>query len=77
MKKKRNVCVCVGEYRGPGPRPGTGTHRYIFLLYQSNKKVEENGTFEDVPQRRKFPLENFVSKNALQLISMKSFTVQG
>ena len=61
---------------GPSPRSGTGTHRYIFLLYQSNKKVEENQTFEDIPKRRKFPLENFVSKNELQLICIKFFTVQ-
>lgn len=60
---------------GPGPRAGTGRHRYIFLLYQSDKEIKQNQTFEDIPKRRKFPLENFVSNNELQLITRTLFTV--
>lgn len=61
---------------GPGPRPGTGIHRYIFLLYQSTNPIEENQTFEDIPKRRKFTLEKFVSKNQLELLHINTFTVQ-
>jgi phosphatidylethanolamine-binding protein (PEBP) family uncharacterized protein len=60
---------------GPGPRPGTGTHRYIFLLYQSNEQVKLNKTFDDIPSRRKFPLEKFVEDNQLELIDVTVFTV--
>jgi len=60
---------------GPGPRPGTGTHRYIFLLYQSNEQVKEEKTFDDIPQRRKFSLAKFVSDNQLQLLGVTVFTV--
>jgi phosphatidylethanolamine-binding protein (PEBP) family uncharacterized protein len=61
---------------GPGPRPGTGRHRYIFLLYQSNEEVKkEDKTFDDIPQRRKFPLEKFVSDNQLKLVDVTLFTV--
>lgn len=60
---------------GPGPRSGTGTHRYIFLLYQSMGQVEEERKFEDIPQRRKFPLSKFVSDNHLQLVDCTYFTV--
>jgi hypothetical protein len=60
---------------GPGPRPGTGRHRYIFLLYQSSEQVKEERQFDDIPQRRKFPLEKFVSDNNLQLVDVTIFTV--
>jgi hypothetical protein len=60
---------------GPGPRPGTGRHRYIFLLYQSSEQVKEEKQFDDIPQRRKFPLEKFVSDNNLQLVDVTIFTV--
>jgi phosphatidylethanolamine-binding protein (PEBP) family uncharacterized protein len=60
---------------GPGPRPGTGKHRYIFLLYQSNVEVKEDKTFEDIPKRRKFPLEKFVEDNQLELIDINLFYV--
>jgi hypothetical protein len=60
---------------GPGPRPGTGRHRYIFLLYQSSEQVKEEKQFDDIPQRRKFPLEKFVSDNNLRLVDVTIFTV--
>lgn len=60
---------------GPGPRTGTGTHRYIFLLYQSNAPIKEDKTFEDIPQRRRFPLMKFISDNHLELLDITMFTV--
>jgi hypothetical protein len=61
---------------GPGPRSGTGKHRYIFLLYQSKEQIKEEKQFDEIPQRRKFPLSKFVSSNNLQLIDVTHFTVQ-
>jgi phosphatidylethanolamine-binding protein (PEBP) family uncharacterized protein len=60
---------------GPGPRPGTGTHRYIFLLYQSNQQIQSNAEYDDIPKRRKFPLENLVNDYKLELIDITNFTV--
>ena len=51
---KRNAYLykhLVGRYMGPGPRSGTGKHRYIFLLYQSSGQINEEKKFDDVPQR--------------------------
>ncbi|CAF3109913.1 unnamed protein product, partial [Rotaria sp. Silwood2] len=63
------------DYMGPGPRAGTGKHRYIYLLYQSIEKVKQENIFLDIPQRRKFPLEKFVCDNHLQLIDLTFFTL--
>ena len=60
---------------GPGPRPGTGIHRYIFLLYQSNEQIKQDQIYDSIPQRRKFPLLKFVADNHLQLIHVTFFTV--
>jgi hypothetical protein len=61
---------------GPGPRPGTGRHRYKLLLYQSNERVvKDEKKFDNIPQRGKFPLEKFVQDNHLKLISSTLFTV--
>ncbi|CAF1082787.1 unnamed protein product [Rotaria sordida] len=65
----------ICPYMGPGPRSGTGRHRYIFLLYQSTEQVKEEKKFDDIPQRRKFPLAKFVSDNCLQLLDVTFFTV--
>ncbi|CAF1463129.1 unnamed protein product [Rotaria sp. Silwood1] len=63
----------ICEYMGPGPRAGSGKHRYIYLLYQSIEKVKQENKFDNIPQRRKFPLEKFVSDNHLQLLDMTFF----
>jgi hypothetical protein len=60
---------------GPGPRPGTGTHRYIFLLYQSIDPVKEEEKLYDIPQRRKYPLSKFATDNRLGLLDATMFTV--
>ena len=65
----------VGRYMGPGARSGTGKHRYIFLLYQSSGQVNEEKKFDDVSQRRKFPLTKFVADNHLQLLDVTFFTI--
>ncbi|CAF3296671.1 unnamed protein product [Rotaria socialis] len=67
--------LSICPYMGPGPRPGTGRHRYIFLLYESTEQIKEEKTFNDIPQRRKFPLMKFVSDNNLQLLDVTLFTV--
>ncbi|CAF4356809.1 unnamed protein product [Rotaria sp. Silwood2] len=78
--KKILLLLCIifwrrCDYMGPGPRAGTGKHRYIYLLYQSIEKVKQENIFVDIPQRRKFPLEKFVCDNHLQLIDLTFFTL--
>jgi phosphatidylethanolamine-binding protein (PEBP) family uncharacterized protein len=65
----------IGPYMGPGSRPGTGTHRYIFLLYQSVDAIEGEEKTYDIPQRRKYPLSKFVTDNGLELLDVTLFTV--
>lgn len=74
-EKRKHDTLISGEYRGPGPRLGSGRHRYIFLLYQSNETVQEEKTFVEIDERRRYPLEEFVGKHRLQLIDVKFFTV--
>ena len=47
---------------GPGPRQGSGIHRYVFLLYQSTEPIREPTMFDDIQHRRRFPLKDFVEK---------------
>ncbi|UJR24663.1 hypothetical protein I4U23_006036 [Adineta vaga] len=70
-KDGQHICA----YTGPGPRPGTGRHRYIFLIYQSDEQVKEEKKFDSIPERRKFPMSKFVENNHLTLIYRTIFTV--
>ncbi|CAF3538314.1 unnamed protein product [Adineta steineri] len=67
----QNIC----KYMGPGPRSGTGKHRYIFLLYESDAQIKEDYILDTIPQRRKFPLKKFVDDNHLTLISLTFFNI--
>jgi phosphatidylethanolamine-binding protein (PEBP) family uncharacterized protein len=60
---------------GPGPRPETGRHRYLFLVYQSDEKIKLDKTFDSIPERRKFPMAKFIEDNHLNLIHRTVFTV--
>ncbi|CAF0967456.1 unnamed protein product [Rotaria sordida] len=61
------------SYNGPAPPAGSGTHRYIFLLYQSIDKIPEK-KFEST-QRLRFPLQQYVTDNRLGLLDATYFTV--
>ncbi|CAF1359975.1 unnamed protein product [Adineta ricciae] len=65
--------ICA--YTGPGPRAGTGRHRYMFLIYQSDEQVKQDRKFDTIPERRKFPMATFVENNHLTLIYQTLFTV--
>ncbi|KAI8388586.1 phosphatidylethanolamine-binding protein [Radiomyces spectabilis] len=62
------------EYFGPAPPPGTGPHRYIFLLY---KQANKNNSFQAMsaePQARgKFDFKQFAKDNNLELIAVNYF----
>lgn len=52
------------DYRGPGPVPLTGLHRYVFLVYEEaevNQEVMKND------KRLKFKLHNWLNAQKKQL----------
>lgn len=58
------------KYMGPAPPEGTGPHRYILLAYTKQSEGEELQTEvkQDDDHRPKFPIEEFVRKNQLELV---------
>ena len=56
----------IDPYKGPGPGAGTGSHRYIFFLYQSTNQIPEKKIEND--QRLRFTLENYITENSLELL---------
>lgn len=57
---------------GPAPPPGSGPHRYIFLLY---RQVSEQHTFTplSLQDRSKFSFFNFAQENQLELVGVNFF----
>ncbi|KAG9124699.1 hypothetical protein FRC07_010589 [Ceratobasidium sp. 392] len=68
-------------YRPPGPGPGTGVHRYVFLLFR-----EPNVGFEvpagepeygaELEQRRKWSAVAFAEKYGLKPVAANFFTLK-
>lgn len=70
----------VAEYIPSNPNIGTGTHRYIFLVFKQPKKLvldaKEHLTTKDLKQRIKYSVPNLVSKyNLGSPIAVNFFTV--
>ncbi|ORY75017.1 phosphatidylethanolamine-binding protein [Leucosporidium creatinivorum] len=60
------------EYMGPAPPPGTGPHRYVLLAYaEANKGATQLTVSKE--DRKNFPIEDFVSKNKLELVGANFF----
>jgi hypothetical protein len=63
----------IKKYRGPAPPPGSGIHRYIFLLYEQQE--EETGREIVIPNV--LPMEELLELLKLQdsrLVSTNQFT---
>eukprot|EP01084_Bolivina_argentea_P307081 530710_1 len=72
-----NKGVTIASYRGPGPPPFTGFHRYIFLLYeQIGNKLSSTIQFKNMKDRIKFNVENFANDNELKLVGSNFFISQ-
>lgn len=52
------------EYRGSGPPQGTGLHRYIFLIFEQENKIDVS----DVPRTPTTSREHRVSTSTRELI---------
>ena len=61
----------ITSYNGPTPPPGTGTHRYVFLLYQ---QPDIHIEFLAVPSARGgFKARLFAEQHGLRLVSANYF----
>ena len=69
--------VCLAPYKGPGPPPFTGLHRYVILLYEQNgENVPDLTAFTKMKQRLKFNTEEFAKKNGLKLVGANFYISQ-
>ncbi|KAI8046574.1 protein D3 [Drosophila gunungcola] len=57
----------LAAYVGSGPPQGTGLHRYIFLLYRQENKIEETPTISNTTRagRLNFNARDFAAKHGL------------
>lgn len=55
----------VATYQSPLPPPGTGYHRYVWLLYKQNGRIEPETLDWLKYDRSNFPLEDFIANNNL------------
>ncbi|KAH8360221.1 hypothetical protein KR093_011449 [Drosophila rubida] len=64
---KLNLGQAIVEYVGSGPPQGTGLHRYIFLLYRQNQKIEESMHIDKRTRtgRLNFNTRQFAEKHGL------------
>ncbi|KAL1928959.1 hypothetical protein VTP01DRAFT_2018 [Rhizomucor pusillus] len=64
-------------YRAPGPRPGSGEHRYIFLLFKQTRGDTAQSfppmAHDTVPSRRNFDVKQFVRDSDLELVGINFF----
>jgi phosphatidylethanolamine-binding protein (PEBP) family uncharacterized protein len=67
--KVNSNSICV-PYKGPSPPPGSGVHRYTFVLYKQSGSLTC-----DTPPRSPFDLEGFVRSNGLKEIQKTVFEV--
>ncbi|GAB0092410.1 Phosphatidylethanolamine-binding protein [Sergentomyia squamirostris] len=62
----------LSEYVGSGPPEGTGLHRYVFLLYKQNGKLdfsEPRLKNTSADNRGCFSIKNFAEKYKLELVA--------
>jgi phosphatidylethanolamine-binding protein (PEBP) family uncharacterized protein len=62
------------NYMGPAPPPGSGDHRYIFLLYkQTNREHPFEALAQGVQDRRTFDFKQYAATNQLELVAVNFF----
>lgn len=67
-------------YKGPQPPPGSGVHKYYFILYDTidpkfSSRILTSGPLMTSLERAHFDLEKFVEDNSLNPISSLYFSV--
>ncbi|KAJ2942927.1 hypothetical protein O0L34_g15117 [Tuta absoluta] len=65
--KSLNKGSVLAEYNGPAPPKDTGAHRYVFLVFKQNDKINfaEHFPAEEKGRRANFNLSNFTTKYQL------------
>ncbi|KAI6179777.1 hypothetical protein M3Y98_00647100 [Aphelenchoides besseyi] len=54
----------IASYKGAGPPPKTGLHRYVFLVFKQSDRIEDYDVKDG--DRKKFNLRQFINKNELE-----------
>ncbi|GAA5887746.1 hypothetical protein JCM6882_001517, partial [Rhodosporidiobolus microsporus] len=62
-------------YMGPAPPPGTGPHRYAFLLYRQPAGSTPK-FFGDKEDRKQYDIKKFVEENKLTLVGANFFLAE-
>ncbi|KAI8149265.1 phosphatidylethanolamine-binding protein [Fennellomyces sp. T-0311] len=60
----------LSSYHKPAPPPGTGPHRYIFLLYEQQHPLDLQINDDE---RSRFDFQTFAQKNQLTLVGINFF----
>ena len=55
--------IFFAEYKGPSPPPGSGDHRYQFVLYEQPNNFENDVT--DDTERGKWNVEQYLAGNSI------------
>jgi phosphatidylethanolamine-binding protein (PEBP) family uncharacterized protein len=74
IKDDTNNGKIILSYKGPSPPPKTGEHRYIFELYEQDKRINTETNLHDIERsisisniKNKLDISNYISK--IQFIS--------
>lgn len=60
-----NSSDMVAPYQSPNPKPGTDVHRYIWLLYKQQERIDPKRAAYYDQNRRDFSLKDFAAENNL------------
>jgi len=73
----RETTLIQGEdivpYKGPSPPPGSGTHRYIMIIYEHSQPIDFSGEIDRPSQKTKELIQRILGNNATP-IGFTSFT---
>ncbi|KAH7958250.1 hypothetical protein HPB49_000280 [Dermacentor silvarum] len=72
-----NDTTTLTKYAGPTPPPGTGPHRYVFLVYKQKRAIARNGLKGFGKERAKFNLTAFLeAADAKELVAGNFFSTE-
>lgn len=63
----------VTPYFKAAPPPGSGPHRYIFLLYKQNGGANQTFSVLDNNDRKRFDFKSYAQEHQLELVGVNFF----
>lgn len=58
LSDENNLGETLLEYKGPSPPKGSGTHKYIFLLLEQERKIDDIKSIPIYDSNRVMPLDD-------------------